>query len=90
MDFGRLNPRIHYWQEGGQEVDFVLQQPGGLIRGQERAPSRQHFGMSASEDDERSTARSSASTDFPKRAGKSYSGAFLYVASKHWMYKRNQ
>lgn len=28
LDHSSLNPRLHYWQEGGQEVDFVLPQAG--------------------------------------------------------------
>ena len=30
-DHSSLNPRIHYWKEGDQEVDFVLPQPEGPL-----------------------------------------------------------
>ncbi len=31
LDHSSLNPKIHYWQDGGHEVDFVVPQAGGAL-----------------------------------------------------------
>lgn len=31
LDHSSLNPKMHYWQDGGHEVDFVVPQAGGAL-----------------------------------------------------------